>query len=127
MNEGNVEMTIERGENRMIDTEIIRDQNDRFRRGEDSTIPGMIVCTRGVNDLPDEAKSILMQKVKEFDEFNVNNDPHGEHDFGTIAFLRKNYFWKIDYYDEDYRFGTDDPTDLVKTRRVLTIMESSEY
>jgi hypothetical protein len=35
--------------------------------------------------------------------------------------------WKIDYYDLAYHMGSEDPTDLAQTLRVLTILLSSEY
>ena len=36
-------------------------------------------------------------------------------------------FWKIDLYDCDYEYGSPDPENPDKTRRVLTIMLSGEY
>ena len=59
--------------------------------------------------------------------FLKDNDPHGEHDFGALEYLGQNLFWKIDYYAPDMLHGSEDPSDIAKTVRVLTIMLASEY
>ncbi|MGC1495404.1 MAG: DUF3768 domain-containing protein [Sulfitobacter sp.] len=107
----------------------IAQQNDRFRRG-DPRIPGQRFVTMGINELLkqlDIPPEDLAQAVTEFDDFTENNDPHGEHDFGAFEFNGYKCFWKIDAYNQDYSMGSDDPTDLSKTRRVLTIMLAEEY
>ena len=65
--------------------------------------------------------------VAQFDDFTENNDPHGEHDFGAFEFNGYKCFWKIDAYDPHYLMASDDPTDLSKTNRVLTIMLAEEW
>ncbi|MEP3948106.1 DUF3768 domain-containing protein [Ascidiaceihabitans sp.] len=107
----------------------IAQQNDAFRKG-DTNIPGIRVITAGLDhllkqlDIPPEE---LAQVVTEFSDFTQDNDPHGEHDFGTFEFHDHRCFWKIDTYNTDYSMGSDDPADLSKTRRVLTIMLADEY
>lgn len=111
----------------------IAEQNDRFRQtwGADFTVPGQIVLTRGVADLSPAAKAIIMQRVQGFDAFTEDNDPYGDHGFGAFEFgvAGNSYhiFWKIDLYDTDYSMGSDDPANASVTRRVLTIMQASEY
>jgi hypothetical protein len=65
--------------------------------------------------------------VARFDSFNEDNDPHGEHDFGAVEIAGERIFWKIDYYDLQLRYGSDDPANPDVTRRVITIMLASEY
>jgi hypothetical protein len=107
----------------------IAQQNDQFRQG-DLSIPGQRFVTAGISELlkrleipPEE----MAQAVAEFSEFTEDNDPHAEHDFGAFEFHHHKLFWKIDYYNRDYSIGSDDPSDLTKTRRVLTIMLADEY
>lgn len=108
-----------------IKEKSIREINDEFRGGNPSY--GMYVCTRGVEELPEHDKSILFQLVRSFNDFSENNDPYGEHDFGIVQLGYTDYFWKIDYYDTNYEYGSPDPSDITKTRRVLTIMRADEY
>jgi hypothetical protein len=54
-------------------------------------------------------------------------DPYGEHDFGNFEVAGQKFFFKIDYYDPNLEFGSEDPGDPQKTTRVLTIMLAEEY
>jgi hypothetical protein len=98
--------------------------NDAFRR---TFSGGRVTLTSGVDALPDLIKAQAQQLVRVFDYFNEDNDPHGEHDFGSFEIADHNFFWKIDYYDRDCVFGSEDPGDPARTTRVLTIMLASEY
>ena len=71
--------------------------------------------------------SKALAKVIAFDDFNPDNDPHGEHDFGSFDLEDQKLFWKIDYYDLKAVFGSEDPRDPKKTLRVVTIMLAEEY
>lgn len=102
----------------------IRELNDAFRR---SFVGGKVTMTSGIAALADEVKVALFERVKAFDEFKTDNDPHREHDFGVLEHAGKRIFWKIDYYDAEMEFGSEDPADPSQTTRVLTIMLASEY
>jgi hypothetical protein len=41
--------------------------------------------------------------------------------------LGKKVWWKIDLYDRAYEGGSENPTSLAETRRVLTILFPSDY
>ena len=60
--------------------------------------------------------------VRGFDNFTVDNDPYGEHDFGCVAVSEEKVFWKIDYYDLTLCYGSNDPADPAQTARIITIM-----
>ena len=102
----------------------IRELNDAFRR---SFVGGRVMLTPGVNDLPEADKAAVLAMVRGFDNFGLDNDPHGEHDFVSVEYSGERYFAKIDYYDPDMQHGSDEPTDPKKTVRVLTIMRADEY
>ena len=102
--------------------------NDRFREAV-LTRPqqdGKCVVTRGVAALDSDTQKQILARVKAFDTFTADNDPYGEHDFGTVevAGVGK-VFWKIDYYDDaTMQWGAEDPT---QGYRVLMIMLADEY
>ncbi|MET4177765.1 hypothetical protein ABIB99_008895 [Bradyrhizobium sp. LA6.1] len=98
--------------------------NDAFRntfRG------GKVMMTIGVAELADCVKAEALRQVADFSEFTPENDPHGEHDFGSFDLVGRKFFWKIDYYDKDMRHGSEDPSSPERTLRVLTLMLASEY
>ena len=107
-----------------IANQRIRDLNDAFRR---TFCGGRVLVTAGVAALADEAKAIVLRGVREFDAFDRDNDPHGEHDFGIIEHAGESYMWKIDYYDLTCEGGSENPADPAVTNRVLTIMRADEY
>ena len=69
----------------------------------------------------------LIRAIAHFDQFNEQNDPHGEHDFVIFKFEDEWINAKFDYYAPDLEHGSEDPEDLSKTVRVLTIMLASDY
>ena len=110
-------------------TEWIAKKNDEFRvttmQGLKSDT-GKAVRTRGVAALGSFANIYIQSKIAEFSEWTADNDPYGEHDFGSIEIdgLPK-IFWKIDYYaNADIEYGT---ADRLNAYRVLVIMLADEY
>ncbi len=102
----------------------IQELNDAFRR---SFVGGVVVVTAGFEALPSDRRGLILAKVRAFEQFNEDNDPHGEHDFGLIQDGGARYFWKIDYYDRDLELMSPDPADPSVTTRVLTVMLADEY
>jgi hypothetical protein len=107
-----------------MSTDRIRELNDAFR----STLRGgRAMMTSGVDELPDCVKAEAMVQVAHFSDFTADNDPYGEHDFGSFTLVGRKFFWKIEYYDKEMRYGSENPADPDMTTRVLTIMLACEY
>lgn len=105
-------------------TEAIARLNDELRatcRG------GHVMVTRGVSNLNSFAAHDLMTALREYDGFDIDNDPHGERDFGDLTLWGEDLLWKVDYYDTTMKFGSPDPADERVTTRVMTVMLASEY
>ncbi len=83
------------------------------------------MATRGIMSLEPEVISDIFIGVQEFKVFTEDNDPYGEHDFGSLNVDGNKVFWKIDYYTQDLSGGCD-PLDP-GCRRVLTILLAEEY
>jgi hypothetical protein len=102
----------------------IRELNDAFRTTFGG---GQIVVTSTVAELPEMVRAHALMAVAQFDQFDEASDPYQEHDFGSFEFCGRTFFWKIDYYDPNLEFGSEDPADPKKTKRVLTLMLAEDY
>src|SRR5690349_4244881 len=107
-----------------MSTKKIRALNDAFRT---SMTGGKVLLTAGVNVLPSDVKTMVIQSVETFSDFNEENDPYAQHDFGNFTITNRKFYFKLDYYDTNMEFGSEDPSDPTKTTRVLTIMLAEEY
>ncbi|MFA5879832.1 MAG: DUF3768 domain-containing protein [Candidatus Margulisiibacteriota bacterium] len=105
-------------------TEKIRKLNDLFRQ---TFLFGKVFLTQGITALSPEIQSQIAKQIQSFNNFNKENDPYGEHDFGSFELEDLKVFWKIDYYDLSSNFGSEDPANPAVTQRVLTIMLAEEY
>ena len=102
--------------------------NDAFRKCPFDRSIGKTYMTSGVSALGRLFVARALSAVSAFDTFSTDNDPYGEHDFGSFELDGEKLFWKLDYYSkDDPTFGSEDPSDPLKTTRVLTIMLAEEY
>ena len=102
----------------------VSELNDAFRR---TLLGGRVVLTHGVAAMGADGIAGILQSVQTFTNFTPDNDPYGEHDFGSCIWGLHRILWKIDYYDLALEYGSPDPADASRTTRVLTIMLASEY
>lgn len=105
-------------------TARIAELNDRLRRDHSY---GKVVITRGIQALGYEAILEVIAAVAAFSDFTPDNDPYGEHECAVMTVGSHRIIWKIDYYDSDLNFASDDPANPAVTIRVLTIMLADEY
>lgn len=103
---------------------IIRNLNDKLRRSQKG---GQLFVTRGIIDLGRDLVPEIINAVSQFDNFNLDNDPYSEHDFGALSVGGHKVFWKIDYYDREMQNASPDPADPSVTTRVLTVLLATEY
>ena len=110
----------------------IRRLNDDLRR-RDRGGRKVMTATLGAHDR--DTVFLITQRVKHFTSFTDENDPYGEHDFGSFeldafGFPKLTINWKIDYYArsvaDGYSYGSEAPWDPRATNRVLTIMDASD-
>lgn len=105
-------------------------QNDAFRQalGSHGKFRGRMVGTPAVSALPAEALNMLLEAVRDFEGFDDDDDPYGDHDFGAVTFAGEKWFWKIDCFENDEcEFGAITPEQPEHCFRVLTIMRADEY
>ena len=101
--------------------------NDKLRKNMFNPGKNKVVITSGVATLSLIDRMNLLKKIIEFNDFNAANYTYKEHDFGRIEHKGINYFFKIDYYDNDLIYGSEDASNEDITTRVLTIMCADEY
>ena len=107
-----------------FNTDHVRELNDHARQ----TFTGCrVVITSGIAELDDTAVQQILAQVRSYDQFTPDNDPYGEHDFGSFHHDDVQVFWRWDYYDLDYSMHSPDPADETVTARVLTVMQAEEY
>lgn len=103
----------------------IRTINDALRHGCFDNASVMV--TSGVQEQGAEFVGRAASLVDGYSDFSPDNDPHGEHDFGSFEIDGEKLFWKIDYYDRSLKKHSPDAANPLVTHRVLTIMLASEY
>ena len=86
---------------------IIQPQNNAFRQGmfvnldnpSKAMSTGKYVVTQGVNNLKPDDKARELVAVRNYKDFNEDNDIYDAHDFGVVELPNiPKLFWKIDYF-----------------------------
>ena len=98
--------------------------NDTFRK---IFTGGQVLLTAGIAAMSSEDKANIVSMVQNFNDFTPDNNPYSENDFLSIDYKGNKIFAKIDYYDLNYEFMSENPANPDITNRVLTILLSCEY
>lgn len=98
--------------------------NNDFRK---SFIGGEVLLSAGIAAMSSEDKVNIVSLVQNFDNFTPDNNPYSENDFGTFDYKGEKILWKIDYYDLNNKYHSEDPSNPYITNRILTIMKVFEW
>ena len=115
-------------------TMAIAGQNDAFRlrmvgRGGPAAPEGRWLMTAAVADMGPDFMLEATRRIADLtaDDFSEDIDPRGERDMGKVEVQGRPVWFKIDYYDAAFEYGSEDPASVEQTRRVLTIMFPEDY
>lgn len=105
--------------------------NDKFRTAilqdtHTNAARGRVFFTQGVASLKFDTQAKILRQVQAYSDFDPEDDPYGEHDFGMIEIKdAPRIYWKIDYYeDASMAFGAEDKATAYRS---LMIMLADEY
>ena len=98
--------------------------NDTFRK---TFTGGQVLLTAGIAAMSSEDKANIISLVQNFNDFTPDNNPYSENDFGTFDYKGEKILWKIDYYDLNNKYHSEDPSNPYITNRILTIMKVFEW
>ena len=102
----------------------IKTLNDNLRQ---TFTGGRVLLTAGIKAKSKDDIAKILSEVRQFNNFTPDNDPYNEHDFGSFDYNGEKIFWKIDYYDKNYQYLSEEPANPDVTNRVMTVMLASEY
>ena len=114
-------------ESRTRECARIAEQNDAFRKKQAGGGQGKWVWTQAIDAEGMDFVLTCVSAVAEYEDFTEENDPFGTREMGFMEVVGKKVWWKIDLYDRAYLGGSENPTSLADTRRVLTILFPSDY
>ena len=98
--------------------------NNDFRK---SFIGGEVLLSAGIAAMSSEDKANIVALVQNFDNFTPDNNPYSENDFGSFDYKGEKILWKIDYYDLNNQYHSENPANPDITNRILTIMTVFEW
>ena len=80
------------------------------------------MLTGGVAAPDDALRAQVLEAVRTFKDFDEGNDPHNEHDMVFVEVSGQKYWSKIDNYDLDERYLSDDGFPPQQFGRALSLL-----
>lgn len=110
-------------------TEAIARLNDRARLGLDPTVQIVFTSTCLATFGGPDSIEVMFVQAQLLAAFRVCSfaEDCPERNFASIMFRDHKVWLKIDCYDRDMQYGSDDPADASVTTRVVTILLPSDY
>ncbi len=106
-----------------LDVKLLAQQNDAFRAaGPAYNNAGRWLHTQSVAAMGPTFVMKAYDAIGSYDDFNTDIDPSGDRAMGKFNIDGQTVWFKIDCYDVDYNYGSDQPDNPEVTRRVHTIM-----
>lgn len=110
-------------------TEAIACLNDRARLGLDPTARIVFTHASIATFCDPDSIEVLVVQAQLLAAFRACSfaEDSPERDFASIEFRGHKVWLKIDAYDRNLEFGSEDPADASVTTRVVTILLPSDY
>ena len=108
-------------------------QNDVFRKRlhipqfGTPQIQGRFVLSKGIQSLTPQVQIEVFAKIRNYNDFTVENSPSEERSFGVIYHADVSVVWTIDSFDENYQCSGEGRANPKVSRRVLKIVLEREY
>lgn len=107
-------------------TARIRELNDELRTlGTGKNIRAVMAGSLAHDT--EEFQAAATRAMRNFTDFNLGDDPYGQHDFGAFNVEGKRMMFKIDYFSLDEENASDHPEDPNVTIRVLSLFYADDY
>lgn len=106
----------------------IRELNDELRLGRRPRNGKVILTGSAASEAgdPERVRAIVMA-LHQFNDFNEDNDPHGEHDCAIFKVGDEDFMFKVDYFALDEETLSEHPEDPNVTIRVMSVFYASDY
>ncbi len=102
---------------------VIRSLNDAFRLSFTAT---ELYCSPGIIAFSLHQQGQILERVRNYRNFNEENDPDKLHNRGSFDFEGQTILWEIYCTDQNQQNEASDPACLKLTRRHMMILIENE-